>query len=383
MKPLLTLLLLPVFLYSNIFAQTQTDIPEFGKVSVDELKMTECAFEKDAGAMKLLNTAKISFDIGGGITLESPRLITEYRVRIKIFDERAFHAANIKIPYISKSKSSKITDVEAYIYYLDDAGKIVKQKVEKKEVFNENTKAGTALNYLSFTFPNLKSGCVIEYKFKKTDKNSINIQPWLFQDVMPTAVSKVETVIPAYMKLYYHIHALDEIQKDSAFNEYRKYMFSERLVNFTMRNVRSFKIEPMMTALKDNLQRIEFTLTSFISRGVFSDERLRMVSYNFSLLNARFFGRQFKKHIAGSDPFVDSVKKLNSLEDKIASVYNYVRRKIDWNSEYSFFCDSLEECIKNRSGNQADMNLFFFKPFTIFRCSMLSAPYKYEGKRQP
>ena len=335
-------------------ANAQKDIPEFGKVTIDELQMNECPFEKAAGAVNLVKTAKISFEIG---FLAIPKLSTEYRVRIKIFDEREFKAANIRIPYVSKSRSSKITDIEAYIFYLDSAGKIVKEKLDKKDVFNENTKAKKAVNYVAFTFPNVKKGCIIEYRYTRIDKNSLRVEPWLFQDLLPTAFSRVEAVIPAYLKMKYHVLVSDPIERDSSEKKYYKSIYNEEMRGFTMRNIRSFRIEPMMSALKNNLQRIEFMLLPAFSAVSLFGGNDNLNFYNGLLLHARYFGHQIDKHIFETDAFIDSVKTLSGNEAKISSVYNYVRKNIEWNNEFSFFCDSLEECLKNRSGNSADMNL--------------------------
>jgi hypothetical protein len=355
MKPIFYLL--PVFISCFNNVKGQNNIPEFGKVSTDELKMSECSFEKGAGAMNLIKTAKITFGISG--FSGAPKLNTEYRVRIKIFNEREFKAANVRIPYTSKSRSSRITDVDAFIYYLDSLGKIVKEKVAKKEVFNENTKAKNAVNYMAFTFPDLKNGCVIEYRYTRVDKNSFRVEPWFFQDLLPTGVSPVEAVIPAYLNMNYHILVSDSIERDSSEKKYYRSVYDEEKRGYTMRNIRSFRIEPMMSSLKDNLQRVEFTLLPSNSLVSFFIANTKLTFYNRMLLEAPFFGHQYKKNIESTTAFIDSLKKLVSSEAKIAAAYYYVRRNIEWNNELTFFCDSLEECLKNRSGSNADMNLLF------------------------
>jgi len=126
------LLLLFFLLYSFSSLLAQNNIPEFGKVDISELTMKECPFEKNADAMNLVQTAKVDFDtrVGGAV----PETTLEYRYRIKIFNERGFSSANIKIPYFSESKSSKVTDIEGYIYNLDTDGNIVIEKLEKKDL---------------------------------------------------------------------------------------------------------------------------------------------------------------------------------------------------------------------------------------------------------
>ncbi|HEX4375438.1 MAG TPA: DUF3857 domain-containing protein [Puia sp.] len=252
------LLLLFFLLYSFNFLLAQKDIPEFGKVDTSELTMKECAFEKNASAMNLIKTAKISFELN--LFTGVPKIYTEYRVRKKIFTEHGFSAANVNISYSSKSRSSKITDIEAFIYNLDENGNIVKEKVEKSELFKEKSNAKNSVNKISFTFPGLKKGSVIEYRYTKIDKNSLRIEPWLFQDIIPTAVSNITAVTPAFVAMSYHLLIVNPIEQASAYKKYSKSIYNEDTRIFTMRNISSFKVEPFITSLKDNLQRIEFSL---------------------------------------------------------------------------------------------------------------------------
>jgi hypothetical protein len=338
-----------------IIAFGQGKMPEFGKADMGELAMKECAFEKNASAMYLIKTAQIGFEINGFTRAESIR--TEYRIRIKIFNEEGFSAANIRIPYISKSRSSKVEDVAAYIYSLDNSGKISREKVEKKEILNEKSNAKKSLNYVAFTFPNLKAGSVIEYRYARVDKNSMSIPPWFFQDIIPTAYSRITVVVPAFVSMSYHILTFDPVERDSSFKRYYRTIYNEETRSFALHNIHSFVVEPMMTSLKDNLERVEFSLSpGSLARTFLSDASTRWRLYNFYLLNARFFGLQIGLNIDGTDHFIDSVKNLSRKEDKISAVYEYVKRNVDWNGDQTFYCDSLDACWRNKSGSSAEIN---------------------------
>jgi hypothetical protein len=58
LRPFLLTYFLIVLLKPSLAQET---IPEFGKVTMDELTMKECAFEKSADAMNLIRQLKISF----------------------------------------------------------------------------------------------------------------------------------------------------------------------------------------------------------------------------------------------------------------------------------------------------------------------------------
>jgi hypothetical protein len=109
----------------------------------------------------------------------------------------------------------------------------------------------------------------------------------------------------------YHLLVVNPIEQASSYKKYYKSMYNEDTRIFTMRNISSFKVEPFMTSLKDNLQRIEFSLAPITSvQTMFRDADDRMNFYSFLLLRARYFGLQFDKPLEGTEQFIDSVKQL-------------------------------------------------------------------------
>ena len=83
---------------------SQKEIPDFGKIDKADLIMPSCSFEPSAHAMKLFDAQDIEFEVLNYDT----RIITEERVRIKIFDTKGYEYASIRIPYFSKKRVSKI-----------------------------------------------------------------------------------------------------------------------------------------------------------------------------------------------------------------------------------------------------------------------------------
>jgi len=349
-------LLVSFLFYSFGIVIAQEREHEFGQVDLGELTMKECSFEKNANAVNLIKTAKISFETS--VRASIPFVYSEYRVRIKIFNEQGFSAANIKIPVVNENNLSKITDIEAFIYNLDSTGKIVKEKLEKKEISKEKIKTKNSIKYISFTFPRLQKGSVIEYRYFKKDKNSFKVEPWFFQDVIPTSLSKVTLAIPTYIRMNYHFITSVPIERDSGYKKHGGGFYDEQIVSFTARKIPSFRIEPFMSSLADNIQRVEFALrlgNNF--ENLFDNSDLRWKYYNTHLLNASYFGLQFDKHLDSTDQFIDSLKKLNNVETKVAAVFAYVKKNIEWNKELTFYSDSIEECWKTKLGSSAEMNI--------------------------
>jgi len=180
--------------------------PDFGKADMKELLMKECDFDKNAPALKLIDYQEaevlVDYDI---------RIRTERRVRIKIFNEKGFDFASITIPYYGRKRESKIKDISAYVYNLDSSGKVVVRKIEKKQMYREKAESGQ--HKVVFTFPDLRSGSVIEYRYTKIERNTLHFDPWFFQDRIPTVVSSCRITRPTMLPLDQRFITRDSVEQ--------------------------------------------------------------------------------------------------------------------------------------------------------------------------
>src|SRR5437763_14034655 len=106
-------------LSSTIFAQDIVAAPR--KIDIADLQLSSCPFEPEASALKLLDIQQIEFQNDGYVL----KLKTERTVRIKIFNEKGYKFASVKIPYFSKKGIAKLKNLKATIYNLNESGKII------------------------------------------------------------------------------------------------------------------------------------------------------------------------------------------------------------------------------------------------------------------
>ena len=144
-----------------------SNIPAFGKVEKTDLEIKECDFDKNAEAMVL-------FDKGELVYIDGIDLVRH--TRIKILSDKGKDRADIHIPYISWKNDEEIKDISAQVYNLDPSGNIVVTKVDKKQIFEKQINKRVAEKV--FTFPEVKAGSIIEYKYKKIGAGMID---WYFQ----------------------------------------------------------------------------------------------------------------------------------------------------------------------------------------------------------
>ena len=334
-------------------AKAQEKLPDFGKIDVADLQLKECSFYKGASAMYLIKTTNTVFDLNPYVGI--PKVTTEYRVRIKIFTEAGFSSATVTIPYTGNSRITKITDLEGYMYTLGPDGNVITQKLDNDQVFNEKARGQKAHNKISFTFPGLQKGCIVEYRYKKINKNAYHIAPFFFQEELPTAYTKCSVTYPGYFAdLQYHFVTKQPFDKDSSEKKHARSEYNTSYRAFTMHNVPAFKPEPLMTSLEDNLQRVEFAVLESV---FFNSAQSRWFDYNAELLRSPYFGLQIKQDVPGSDSIINAVKAVKDTSAKIDMLYSYVKKRISWNGEQVFVSASLDDCLKDGMGSSAEMNI--------------------------
>src|ERR1700733_1868102 len=195
MKKLFTFLLslsiiAPALRAQNVQPYTGPTTQAFGKVDQADLDMTSCDFEKDANA-------EILFD-KGSVYLGSDALVFDRHVRIKIFNEKGKGQANVKIEYYGGNHYEYLDKVQAETINSDN-GKMVITKVDKKQMFTQSI--DRARTVLSFAFPDVKPGSIIEFKYSINSPSLGDFPDWYFQNDIPTRYSEISKDMPS--EVYY------------------------------------------------------------------------------------------------------------------------------------------------------------------------------------
>ena len=339
-----------ICLISAISLHGQKTLPAFGQPIREELEMKTCSFDPSANAMKLLDYQEKELIIDFGFKMKTTR-----RVKIKIFNPRGFEHASISIPYISRIKGTKLSDMNAYIHYQDEKGNIITEKVDKNQIFRNNQ--NNAFKKISFTFPNLKAGAVIEYQYELTEKNSLYLDPWFFQDIIPTQLSLFKLTIPYNIRVENRLMGVDSIIVNTKEEGGGAFYAPSLVREYSLLHVPAFKPEKMMTSVADNLQRVEFAVQSNLPEEVLLKGESRWKRYARILMNAADFGKQISKLIPGTEPLIDTAKKMKSRDEKINYLYQQIRKQVKWDEMQTFYPGNLADAWKEKSGNSADINL--------------------------
>jgi hypothetical protein len=334
----LTLCLLLALRFLSEKSSAQSSLPEFGVYSAEEINMKNCSFDKDAEAVVLLDEATATGMLNG--------ISIERRLRIKVFDEKAFDRANISIPFISRDEYETIRNIEGAIYdgdrlyYLSD-----------KNIFTE--KIDEYLSQKKFTFPNLKVGSIIEYRFEIFRKNS-EPDNWYFQTDIPTMNSCCTIKIGANTQFSYVVSKKDEWPMTIK--------NKEGILYFEMNNIPAFKNEPYMDAATNYLQKVEFQLYSKTYLSGQSEKYRNWKDIVLALASSDGLGEVSKKNLNGTESIRQIADQQATIEGKITLIYNYVRKNFIWNGYSGKYApDGLNKTWQSKSGTAAEINLLLVK----------------------
>ena len=139
---------------------------DFGKVSKEELEEEFNPLDSSASATYLYSNRKTRFEYRETQGFE---LVTDIHERIKVYNQESFDYATKAVNlYKQGSAEEKFSNLKAYTFNLID-GKVEEIKLKKDGIFKEEV--SKYYNRTKFTMPNIKEGCVIEYKYRKNMNN--------------------------------------------------------------------------------------------------------------------------------------------------------------------------------------------------------------------
>jgi hypothetical protein len=188
MKNFITILSIAVLAFSvNLNAQ----IEKFGKIKTETLELTQDKEFPDATALILFDVGDVKIEyVADGFQISQKR-----HVRIKIFSKAGYKYADVVLPQYLKSYE-KFKNVSANVFNLDERGKVIREKLDSKMIFDEDI--DNKINRKRFTLPSVKEGTVIEYEYEIVSDRSFRIIDWDFQHEIPVKYSEYNLSYPEY-----------------------------------------------------------------------------------------------------------------------------------------------------------------------------------------
>ena len=347
---ILTILLVTNLFISNAQSYDQKT-PAFGKVSKEDMGIKECAFDKAAEAYVMFDVCEMYCSFFPNSTIYPVSMELERHVRIKILNTKGLDQANIHIIYYSRSNLEEIGNLSAQTYNTDAAGNVTSIKVEKSVIYDK--KVDARFSEKVFTFPEVKPGSIIEYKYKIRSNWFDGLRNWYFQKSIPVQLSRVSINFP----VEFEVRAIPHCSL--LYNRKDKDEGNHTVQTYTMINLPALRNEPYISCDEDYLQRLEPRLVAINFAGQPRIDLTRTWPQIIrSLMEDEDFGLQLKKEIPRTADLDAALTQKKTPLEKMATIYYYVRKNMEWNTYDNIWAlDGVKAAWKDKKGTSGEINL--------------------------
>jgi hypothetical protein len=370
LKQTALLLSIILFLFGSVEAQKKD--PRFGKISKKNLKMEVLPNDSSADAVILSKFGTGSFT---WINDEGFKYRLEVHVKIKILTKEGFEYANIEIPYSKRHEA--ISGLKAASYNLE-GNKIIKEKLRRSDFFTEEY--NEAYNIQKFTFPDVREGTIIEYRYQILSGFIYSLRDWQFQHEIPVLYNQLQITIPEYytyrhnQKGYTPITLKDKKSRQENFAitvtsnmqagghiTRDRYNVDSKSTQYTYaaENIPAFKEEPYIASSKNYISHIDFELKSTKD----FNHRIEYYTINWDEINKVLredgdFGEWMSLHRSAKKETEDIIADCTTEHEKILAIYNRLKKTIKWNEQKRLFAkNSLKNVLQVKEGSSAEINL--------------------------
>lgn len=355
-------------------AQSQQLELKYGKVTQEELEMTQCDFYPEAESMILGESGDLRlmyYDERGWT------YVINITKRIKIFSYQDKDLANIRLrfydPEGGKSHES-IYNIKATTYNLVN-GKIEKTKLTNKE--EHETRISDYRKEISFAMPDVNEGSVIEYQYTIKSDFYYNLYTWHFQNNIPTLRSEFRYTLPEFFNYsanqvgnIYPTERLENTQPEIFTYTYEttpqqgarvergkgSIKSQSKRVVMVAKNIPPVLDEPFQNNKKNIPYRLEFQLISTNMPG--SPTRMVAESYedfNKTMLKSSGVGVVVNKGFF----FRNMVEELEGWHlEKAKAIYEIMQENFVYNNVISSYSTKAgKQAFNDKEGSSSDINL--------------------------
>ncbi|AOC95138.1 hypothetical protein BB050_02015 [Flavobacterium anhuiense] len=357
---------------------------KLGKVSIAELEQK--AHPKDTSAVAAVlykkGISRMEYDQNDGFYM-----MTDVETRIKIYKKEGYEWANQQVWYYNTNNlKERVFFTDAVTYNLVN-GKIEKTKLKSDGSFDEIISKYRGQKKIAM--PNVKEGSVIEFRYTIKCPNPGIIRDWDFQTSIPVNYSEFKVAYPEY-------YVFKPRQKGYIFPKFTTLKNPKSIIiankdravglakaDFSKQNLDYIETEITYVAedfpaLKDesfvnNIDNYKSSIEHELALTHFPNSGIKEYSTDWnSVVKTIYEYDDFGPELNKTGYFEEDLKKLltgiDSQNERIWMILNYVKTNVKWNGYTGYECDSgVKKAYKEKTGNIADINL------------MLTAMLRYSG----
>lgn len=384
------LFLLLYFLISSVVSSNAQEI-KFGKVTKAALQEKVYPLDSIAPAAILYKNRKTYYKYNDK---HGFKVITKVHERIKIYNKEGFEWAKKSILTYHSNGNNETVVVKANTFNLKN-GKIISNKLNKKDIYKD--KLNTYWTSSKFTMPNVKVGSVIEWFYTITSPFAGRIEDVICQYEIPLKKIEIKIEIPQYYtfkylpNFYYPINVVSSRENKMLQFTYKEKAFSQNAfdkqntqyktsrqniyqniykVNET--DIPAVKAEPLINNLSNYIAKIHFEhLSTKFPNSMAEYYTTSWEDVTKTIYKNSYFGTQLESSNFLKKDVLDLIKGLNTNQEKMVALFNFLKTQIRWNGLYGKYTDNgIRKAYQDHAGNVADINLCLV---TLFRLAGLKA----------
>lgn len=352
-----------LFIVTSFFLTAQDYSNNYGKCTLDELRMKSFPKDSIAEAAVIYDIGRSYFSPGGDGQL---KLYFERTTKIKIFKKAGFKYSELEIPlYIGKQDIEEVYDIEGNTYNLEN-GSITTTPliIEKKLVEKVNE------NWIirKVAMPNIKEGSVIEISYKIVSPYLFNLRSWDFQEKIPIVYSEYRTSLNPFYEYIYILQGASNLSSFKSFIEpindhkFAGVTYKDMIYEFVMKDVPAFRDETYISSIDDYKIKLNFQLSAIHYPNGGTEKVMSTWPLLIDdLLSEDKFGDYLNSAIKKSKSIVDTMRfESTNPEERARKIEQFVKTNFSWDSRISKFANkNTKEFLKSKIGNTAEINLFF------------------------
>jgi hypothetical protein len=328
---------------------------EWGEVPPEIWSMTSYPKDTSADAVKIFDFGEMQVSTLNDFTMEFKR-----HFQIKILKKSGIQQADIEIPYWYEDT---VTDVRAQTM-LPNGDKI---KLKGKNVFDEAHEK--FYHRKTFAIPAAEVGCVLEVEYTLYSKGVHHLEPWKFQDEIPTIESQLTLQIaPGFL---YNVMLrnnnggkIQESQENYLDINYQ----GKQMVRYFYRgeNLPAIKDEPFISSLSNYRAVAAFQIISYTD----GDNTYKFIKDLKTLCKELRDEGPYKEFLKPSSKVKKLVETITPESDqevlRIRKLYEFARDGLDEETSYSGVYPQKDqnEIIEQKKATDSERNLLLLAMLT-------------------
>ncbi|PLX18866.1 MAG: hypothetical protein C0599_11615 [Salinivirgaceae bacterium] len=260
-------------------------------------------------------------------------------IRIKILTKEGYDWANFV------EEADRPSYIKGVTYNIEN-GKIVKEKLSKKDIYREEVVDDEYTRY-RFTLPAVKEGSVIDVQYTRTGLPS----DFRFQEKIPVDFAQVILPQSQYVKFKKQVRGLIRITPKSN-------------IEWVSEKIPAFEEEPFLSSLENYISKFEFEVSSVSFPGYL----YHSYATDWSTVIGNLMGdSKFGGRVSVSNTFLNPIAKEFIAKDtskynQVKLAFDFIKNHMTWNEKKTVYANKdLRYAFNEKEGDVTEINLMLVK----------------------